>query len=1452
MKQEPQFDPALKELLLRRTGHHLGEKLTNAEEPVAVVMRLTDSAAALPPEVRVVARLGEVVTARVPIGQIVALRRHPAVASLKASGLFVGDLARSVPDIRADRRHLAALSQPPLNGRGVIIAVLDWGLDWAHEAFLDPAGQSRVLHLWDQRGGPSPRSPQPWGYGTEYHREDLDRALQAADPYAALGYDPAEIDPAGVGTHGTHVLSIAAGSGRLPGVAPAADLMFVHLASPDTAPTDTLGDSARVLEAVDYVLQRAGDRPVVINMSLGRTGDAKDGSSPVERALDAVLRERPGRAICMSTGNYFNARLHASGRLRSGGTRTLSWEVPPFRREAPELEIWYSGRDQLRATLIAPNGRRVASVEPGQSRVLRHRGRLVASAFSRLDDPNNHDNMINLFLHEPARSGLWRVELQALEVRDGRFHAWIERAGLRSQSRFAAEDADPLTTIGTIACGHLTLACGAYDPRDPQRRLGEFSSSGPTRDGRQVPVLCAPGDGIGAAGSSWIDLFGHRHGNGYVIKRGTSMAAPHCAGVVALMMQAALPERLDAATLRDILQRTAHRPRHVRPQDRWRVGAGFIDARGAVAAVLARRRPRASPVMTHPIRHPAPAFKEESAMPVHALPRTPLPPEALSLAEDILAPAAGAAAEIATPRLVRDHARLEWTDLTLVPGSNNVPRLYYLVTGNPDTGRAHFRLQIRNLTSRSLRNATIKWRFSSQQSDGSWRTIPIPGSSEGRRRLDADYFVARAPGVSPNGEITRELLIRRDLLEQAYDPDYPRCRMEVEYHWYEGSTPYYNRHALSFFLMRPVEFLLRSATAAGEVHLNRPEHKPHFWIPVRGKWFKGNDRTPVTVSGTLSTSVSASRGQQVGVRASTRTEQSTTHGTSTTVGSEVSSSFSIGIEKIFEAGLSSTVSSSQTRSFQWSQSLSRELSREVVHNRTFTRAYTRSQTIQWTIAPAPPNTIRTLYGYPVFRQWNTRIVRFGTANRWGQATRREVLDDFPLLLLSHWVDVSEVAPAREVRSRLPRGGFVIGEAEADDESESIAIAENLARISRLAANQVRHLALEGGGGKGMVYLGAIQALESLGVLRYSGGRLTSLRGISGSSAGAIPALALSLGLDARALDALLRGPSRVRFNEFFDLPADPRKLPRLSGCRNAPRNSVIDRHLFRPLEALLRGLLDAAIPDAASRLSSRLDPATLARTAVARLRRELHQRAVNPSLRPGDARDKLLSPAALFYLINLIEDFGLFSGCRARQFADSLVAQRNGGRRNMTFADHLRHFNVRLVLTGSNLETGRTEFFSAATTPDMPVADAVRISMGLPFIYKPVRIDSAKARRITRGRNAGAFQGLWVDGGLWNNLPLRAFDQPGRDARTLGLRLGVPGRVRIDSLSAFVERYVVDLGLLGSGEANQAASTGLGNRMITLDTSGLETTDFNPPATVVGARIRDARRATEAYFRRRP
>jgi len=168
------------------------------------------------------------------------------------------------------------------------------------------------------------------------------------------------------------------------------------------------------------------------------------------------------------------------------------------------------------------------------------------------------------------------------------------------------------------------------------------------------------------------------------------------------------------------------------------------------------------------------------------------------------------------------------------------------------------------------------------------------------------------------------------------------------------------------------------------------------------------------------------------------------------------------------------------------------------------------------------------------------------------------------------------------------------------------------------------------------------------------------------------------------------------------------------------------------------------------------------------------------------------------------------------------------------------------VITGSNLERGRTEFFSVDATPHMVVADAIRISMSLPFIYKPVPISSAESRRITGGSNL--YAGLWVDGGVWKNLPMRAFGVLNANNHTLGIRLGNNVRVPIRSFTDFLKRYIIDFGIMGSGETDEAFETRLRNRLITLDTGNIGTTDFSPPDTVANPLIEQARQSTRRYF----
>ncbi len=618
-------DPGLSQQLLTRTGTTTvpAPDEAAADDVVPVIARL-DPAGAHVPGLRVVSQFDGVVTARVRLGDLGAVRGHPSVRSLKAIRTYGPTLATSVPDVRARPADLPQRpGRPGLTGKGVLVAVLDWGLDVTHANLRNADGSTAVEALWDQRGSRTPTSPEPFGYGRVLTRAAIDAALATGDPHAALGYDHADVDPGQQGTHGTHVADIAVGRGRAPGsapgVAPGASLAFVHLRGEDTAREDTLGDSARILEACDWAVRCAAGRPLVIHMSLGRTGGPHDDTLLVTRAFDHLLATRPGVAIVMSCGNYHDSRMHASLTTTTGSVTDLPWDVPVPPPGGTELELWYAGRDRLAVTLVAPDGTTVLDLEPGAHGVHRVGTTVVASGFSRVADPNNADNVIDLFLQPGAPPGRWTVRLTGRTVHDGRVEAWIERTGGAHQARFPSGVATSRSTTGSICNGRLPLAVGAYDAGAADRPPTLFSSEGPSRDGRPKPDISAPGNRVLAARSSYV-AGGTRVRDGLTRKSGTSMAAPHVSGTVALLFEAALPRLLPMALTRWVVLESAREPR----QPDTRYGAGMLDA--AAACRLALDLSRTVPHPSAQARASRPAAREDRAEvptgPPPDLPRT--------------------------------------------------------------------------------------------------------------------------------------------------------------------------------------------------------------------------------------------------------------------------------------------------------------------------------------------------------------------------------------------------------------------------------------------------------------------------------------------------------------------------------------------------------------------------------------------------------------------------------------------------------------------------------------------------------------------------------------------------------------------------------------------------------------------------------------------------------------
>ncbi|GAB3102670.1 S8 family serine peptidase [Lysobacter terrae] len=599
------MDPALQELLAA------GE----ATDEVAIVLRLREPSE-VPPGVRIVARFGPIATARVERAAIWQIYGHPSIASLKAPSwlaLEYGPVidprdaeATEVED--TDARRPDGLAQ---RGRGVVIGVIDWGADLAHPEFILENGTSRIQALWDQRADPP--DGNPYGYGRVLGRDLLTAALRTDDPYATAGYHPAASDT-GAGAHGTHVLSIAAGNGRSGGplgIAPDADLVFVHLGSAGWEKAGPLGDSSNLLEALHFLVAQAGDRPLVVNMSIGRHAGPHDGTTLVEQAIDWLVRARPGTAVVQSAGNYFSRNVHSAGQLMNGESDQLGFEVFVGDTTPNELEVWYPGRDIFSVAVIAPNGRTLADIRQGDKASLEIDGKRIGTLYT-ARDPNNDDHHIHLFLYTSAPPGTWRVVLRGEDVSDGRYHAWVERdpGCAACQALFLPDNANHRATTGSITNGLLTFCVGAYDAHAREPQLAPFSSSGPTRDGRVRPVLLAPGVRVLAARSH------PRTGTAPLLTRmsGTSMAAPHVAGTIALMFDAG--GRLPIVQLRRALFDSLAPRLAVDPHDRDRIGFGVLDIAGAVRRARELALPSPGPPPAPP---PAPPPMPESTTEDHAM-----------------------------------------------------------------------------------------------------------------------------------------------------------------------------------------------------------------------------------------------------------------------------------------------------------------------------------------------------------------------------------------------------------------------------------------------------------------------------------------------------------------------------------------------------------------------------------------------------------------------------------------------------------------------------------------------------------------------------------------------------------------------------------------------------------------------------------------------------------------
>ena len=617
------LDPELQRVVIairqgQRLPPHLLEEIEvdgKTKKVVDVVARLRNPSKQVP-GLWVVQKIGRVVTGMVEADRITEVRGDKNVLSLKAARRLRKMLIDSVPEIDATRENLQNAfpdGHAPVDGSRVIVGFVDHGCDFAHPNFRkrDEAGTTRVLYLWDQRGGKTKLSPKHYGYGREFNARMINRALAEAPPiegdpdrpHRRLGY----IIKSGnkVFGHGTRVMDVAVGNGggqNAPGVAPGADIIFVDSSLGDFDNDESAGNSRHLLEAVKYIFDKADKlgRPAVVNISLNFDGGPHDGSTPVEEGFDRLL-ESSGRAIVIAAGNSRTTGIHLKRTIRPGRTNTLLWGIDEDDRTTNKLEIWYDGRHRLEVALCSPGGQELGPFPPDTTYTIYNGKKVAGRVFNRLRDPANRDNQIVLLFDLPMNPGVWKIELRAVDrMHPAPFdvHAWIEKDEKDGGKPSTFQDvgtADSSYTVGTIACGHSTIVVGGYEKLNLHSNMIS-SAEGPTRDGKLKPEVSAPGVGS-LVGSSEVPLRVAEALTTSVKETpgGTSIAAPHVAGVVALLMDAALLDAgkfLSVEETRDLIIKAA---RNNPPADRntWDTcfGAGRVSAADSVKALVEAGKP---------------------------------------------------------------------------------------------------------------------------------------------------------------------------------------------------------------------------------------------------------------------------------------------------------------------------------------------------------------------------------------------------------------------------------------------------------------------------------------------------------------------------------------------------------------------------------------------------------------------------------------------------------------------------------------------------------------------------------------------------------------------------------------------------------------------------------------------------------------------------------------------
>ena len=418
-----------------------------------------------------------------------------------------------------------------LTGQGIIIGIIDTGIDYLHPAFIHQDKTTRILRIWDQtiQNGPPPEN---FTFGTEYTRASINNALLQADPFLTV---PSK----DLNGHGTAIASIIAGTPdekqSFSSIVRNSELAVVKLKEAKASlkniffvPENELCfQESDIILGIRYLsdLGRRLRRPIVICIGLGSSQGSHDGRNFLSNHIERLVLQ-PEVDVSISAGNEGN-----NGRHYFGGAHSAPY-MNDFQLNIGKnggefaMEIWPFSPGRLSIEISSPNHESTPFIFPSFNRCKKfvfQNSQSVVWVNNMAFEQGSGEQMILLRFEDPM-PGIWYFRVQSAENEPFSFHSWLPSGNLLPDSTFFLSS-NPNTTITSPGNTRNALTVAAYNQLNGN--ILNESGRGYTRSGLVKPDLAAPGYQIPCA------LPDGKYGT----LTGTGAAAANAAGAVAMVFE---------------------------------------------------------------------------------------------------------------------------------------------------------------------------------------------------------------------------------------------------------------------------------------------------------------------------------------------------------------------------------------------------------------------------------------------------------------------------------------------------------------------------------------------------------------------------------------------------------------------------------------------------------------------------------------------------------------------------------------------------------------------------------------------------------------------------------------------------------------------------------------------------------------------------------------------------